>query len=127
MNKPLGPYSPFVRAGDFVIVSGQTGSVDGALVPGGLGAECDQVLANLASTLAAAGCTMADVVKTTVFLTDMADFAAMNARYADAFGHTRPARSTIAVAALPLGAVVEIEAWAYAPAGSDTASPAGAR
>jgi 2-iminobutanoate/2-iminopropanoate deaminase len=115
MNKPLGPYSPFVRAGDLVVISGQTGSVDGSLVDGGLEPQCRQVLANLASTLAAAGCTMADVVKTTVFLADMADFAAMNALYAAAFGETRPARSTVAVAGLPLGAVVEIEAWAHAP------------
>ena len=112
-NKPLGPYSPAVRAGDFLVVSGQTGSVDGALVPGGLGAECRQVLANLTGVLAAHGASLTDVVKTMVFLTDMGDFAAMNAQYADAFGANRPARSTVCVAGLPLGACVEIEAWAY--------------
>ena len=77
MNKPLGPYSPAVRAGHFLVVSGQTGSVDGALVPGGLD-----------------------------------DFAAMNAIYVEAMDGHRPARSTVAVAALPIGACVEIEAWA---------------
>ena len=117
VNKPLGPYSPAVRAGDFLAVSGQTGSVDGALVPGGLDAECRQVLANLRGVLEANGASMADVVKTMVFLTDMADFAAMNALYVAAFDDHRPARSTVQVAGLPLGACVEIEAWAYVPAG----------
>lgn len=114
-SKPLGPYSPAVRAGDFLVVSGQTGSVDGKLVPGGLAAECPQVLRNLQAVLEANGATMADVVKTTVFLTDMGDFAAMNERYVAAFGDHRPARSTVQVAGLPLGACVEIEAWAYIP------------
>jgi 2-iminobutanoate/2-iminopropanoate deaminase len=117
VNKPLGPYSPAVRAGDFLVVSGQTGSVDGKLVPGGLDAECRQVLANLRGVLEANGASMADVVKTMVFLTDMADFAAMNAIYVAAFDDHRPARSTVQVAGLPLGACVEIEAWAYVPAG----------
>ncbi len=114
VNKPLGPYSPAVRAGEFLIVSGQTGSVDGKLVAGGPDAECRQVLANLRGVLEANGSSMAQVVKTTVFLTDMGTFAAMNAQYAEAFGDNRPARSTIAVAGLPLGACVEIEAWAFA-------------
>ena len=113
VNKPLGPYSPAVRAGDFLVVSGQTGSVDAKLVPGGLDAECQQVLVNLRGVLEAHGSSMGQVVKTTVFLTDMGDFAAMNAQYGDAFGDNRPARSTIAVAGLPLGACVEIEAWAF--------------
>jgi 2-iminobutanoate/2-iminopropanoate deaminase len=116
-SKPLGPYSPAVRAGDLLAVSGQTGARDGALVAGGLEAECRQVLANLRAVLEANGASLADVVKTTVFLTDMAHFGAMNAIYAEAFGDTRPARSTVAVAALPFGACVEIEAWAYVPAG----------
>jgi 2-iminobutanoate/2-iminopropanoate deaminase len=115
VNKPLGPYSPAVRAGDFLVVSGQTGSVDGRLVPGGLQAECPQVLANLRGVLEAHGAAMSDVVKTMVFLTDMADFAAMNALYVAAFEGHRPARSTVCVAGLPLGACVEIEAWAYLP------------
>jgi 2-iminobutanoate/2-iminopropanoate deaminase len=112
-NKPLGPYSPAVRAGDFLVVSGQTGSVDGKLVAGGLEAECGQVLTNLRNVLEANGARMADVVKTMVFLTDMGDFSAMNERYVAAFGDHRPARSTVQVAGLPLGACVEIEAWAY--------------
>lgn len=114
-NKPLGPYSPAVRAGDFLIVSGQTGSVDGALVAGGLAAQCRQVLANLEAVLQGNGASMADVVKTMVFLTDMSDFGDMNALYVEAFGDNRPARSTVCVAGLPLGACVEIEAWAYLP------------
>jgi 2-iminobutanoate/2-iminopropanoate deaminase len=113
VNKPLGPYSPAVRAGDFLCVSGQTGSVDGTLVSGGLEGECRQVFANLRGVLEANGASLENVVKTTVFLVHMSDFAAMNAIYADEFGDIRPARSTIAVAALPLGAHVEIEAWAY--------------
>jgi 2-iminobutanoate/2-iminopropanoate deaminase len=113
MSKPLGPYSPAVRAGDFLVVSGQTGSVDGALVPGGLEAECRQVLANLRDVLATNGAELTDVVKTNVFLVDMDDFAAMNAIYVEAMDGHRPARSTVAVAALPFGARVEIEAWAY--------------
>jgi 2-iminobutanoate/2-iminopropanoate deaminase len=117
-NPPLGPYSPVARAGDLLAVSGQTGAVDGALARGGLDAECRQVFVNLRAVLATEAATLADVVKTTVFLTDMADFAAMNAIYAEEFGATRPARSTIAVAGLPLGASIEIEAWAYVPHGA---------
>lgn len=113
MNKPLGPYVRAYRAGDFLIVSGQTGSGPDGLVPGGLEAECRQVFANLREVLAANGASLDDVAKTTVFLTDMDDFAAMNAIYAEEFGEHRPARSTIGVAALPLGARIEIEAWAY--------------
>ncbi|HEV8296945.1 MAG TPA: Rid family hydrolase, partial [Acidimicrobiales bacterium] len=101
-----------------LVVSGQTGARDGALPPGGLAAECRQVFVNLRAVLDANGARLADVVKTTVFLTDMADFAAMNAIYAEEFGDVRPARSTVAVKALPLGACVEIEALAYVPHGS---------
>ncbi len=116
MSKPLGPYTPVVRAGDFLIVSGQTGAKDGQLVPGGLDAQVRTAMASLASLLDGAGASLAAVVKTTVFLTNMSDFAAMNAIYAEIFGDTRPARSTVGVAGLPLGACFEIEAWAYAPA-----------
>src|SRR4051812_23503378 len=115
MNKPLGPYSPAVRAGDFLVVSGQTGSSEGALVSGGLDAECRQVFANLRGVLEGNDASLDMVVKTNVFLTDMGDFAAMNAIYVEEFGDHRPARSTVAVAGLPLGACVEIEAWAYIP------------
>ncbi|HSH23474.1 MAG TPA: Rid family hydrolase, partial [Acidimicrobiales bacterium] len=99
--------------------SGQLGLHDGALVAGGVAAQTRQALANVAALLAGAGATLADVVKTSVFLTDIADFAAMNEVYAEAFGDHRPARSTVAVTALPLGAAVEVEAWARMEAGGD--------
>jgi 2-iminobutanoate/2-iminopropanoate deaminase len=113
MTTPIGPYSPAVRAGDFLVVSGQTGSLHGELVPGGLAAQTRQVFANLTGVLQAHGASLTDVVKTNVFLTSMDDFAAMNAIYVEELGNHRPARSTVAVAGLPLGAVIEIEAWAY--------------
>lgn len=113
MNKPLGPYSPFVRAGDFVIVSGQGGIKDGAIVEGGVTAQTEQTMANLAGQLEAAGLALQDVVKTMCFLTDMGTFAEFNAAYAEAFGDHRPARSTVEVSGLPGGMNVEVEAWAY--------------
>ncbi|HIG25114.1 MAG TPA: deaminase [Acidimicrobiia bacterium] len=113
MSKPVGPYTPIMRAGDLLITSGQIGIADGALVEGGMTAQLNQALENLEQVLATAGATMADVVKTTVFLVDMADYAVMNDLYCAAFGDHRPARSAVAVAALPLGAQVEIEAQAY--------------
>ena len=116
MNKPLGPYSPFVRAGDFVIVSGQGGMKDGAIVDGGVSAQTVQTIANIEAQLAAAGAALTDVVKTTCFLIDMDAFATFNDAYVDAMGAHRPARSTVAVRELPVGAVVEIEAVAYRPA-----------
>ncbi|MEJ7846306.1 MAG: RidA family protein, partial [Acidimicrobiales bacterium] len=114
--KPVGPYTPVVRAGEWVIVSGQIGLRDGALVEGGLGPELVAALANLEGQLASVGARLDQVAKTTVFLTDMADYAAMNEAYVAAFGDHRPARSAVAVSGLPLGAVVEIEAWAHVPA-----------
>ena len=116
MNKPLGPYSPFVRAGDFIIVSGQGGMEDGAIVDGGVPAQTAQTMANVAAQLDAAGASLSDVVKTLCFLTDMGTFAEFNAAYAEAFGDHRPARSTVEVSALPGGMAVEVEAWAYKPA-----------
>jgi 2-iminobutanoate/2-iminopropanoate deaminase len=113
MSTPLGPYRPVVRAGDFVIVSGQGGMVDGAVVAGGVAAETTRAIANLATLLESEGASLGDVVKTTCFLTDMDDFATFNAAYMEAFGDHRPARSTVAVSALPAGFVVEIEAWAF--------------
>lgn len=112
MTKPVGPYTPVVRTGDWLVCSGQIGIVDGAVVDGGLEAQTRQALANLASLLTGEGASLSDVVKTTVFLTDMADYATMNELYIAAFGDHRPARSAVAVAGLPLGALVEIEAWA---------------
>ncbi len=107
----VGPYSHAVEAGDFVFLSGQTplDPATKALVPGDVAAQTEQVFANLSAVLGAAGLTSDDVVKVNVFLTDMADFAAMNAVYAGKFSAPYPARSTIAVAGLPLGAKVEIE------------------
>jgi 2-iminobutanoate/2-iminopropanoate deaminase len=113
VSKPLGPYTPIVEAGPWLICSGQVGLVDGALVEGGVGAEVKQALANLADLLASKGASLDDVSKITVFLTDMDDYAEMNTIYLEAFGDHRPARSAVAVAALPIGASVEIEAWAY--------------
>lgn len=112
MVKPVGPYSPILRTGSWLICSGQVGLRDGALVDGGVREQTAQALANLRELLEGEGASLSDVVKATVFLTDMGDFAAMNEEYAAAFGDHRPARSTIGVAALPLGAVVEIEGWA---------------
>ncbi|MDQ1403671.1 MAG: 2-iminobutanoate/2-iminopropanoate deaminase [Actinomycetota bacterium] len=109
--KPVGPYTPVVEAGGWIVCSGQVGLRDGALVDG-FDAQVVQALANLRGLLEQQGATMADVVKTTVFLVDMADYARMNELYVEAFGDHRPARSAVAVAALPLGAVVEVEAWA---------------
>jgi len=116
MSKPLGPYTPIIRAGDFIIVSGQGGLVDGTKVDGGLVAETKQTMKNIESLLATMDATMDDVVKTTCFLTDMEDYAAFNEHYVAAFGKHRPSRSCVAVAALPANFVVEVEAWAYKPA-----------
>jgi 2-iminobutanoate/2-iminopropanoate deaminase len=115
MSKPLGPYTPVVRAGDWLIVSGQVGRQGDALVAG-VAAQTTAAIESLAALLAGEGASLGDVVKTLCFLTDMADFATFNEAYAAAFGDHRPARSTIGVAALPMGAAVEIEAWAHRPA-----------
>ncbi len=112
----IGPYNQAVRAGNFVFASGQLGldPATGALVEG-VEAQARQALANLQAVLQAAGATFADVVKTTIFLTDMQDFQAVNTIYAAAFAADPPARSTIQVAALPRGGAVEIEMIAYLP------------
>jgi 2-iminobutanoate/2-iminopropanoate deaminase len=115
MSKPLGPYTPAVRAGDFVIVSGQVGMRDGALAAGGVAGQTAQAVTNLADRLAEMGAALTDVVKTTCFLIDMDTFVTFNAAYVEAFGDHRPARSTVAVRELPVGAAVEIEAMAYRP------------
>jgi 2-iminobutanoate/2-iminopropanoate deaminase len=112
MPKPVGPYAPVVRAGEWIICSGQVGAVDGALVDGGVRGQTLQALANLSALLAGEGASLTDVVKTTVFLAHISDYTAVNEVYAQAFGDHRPARSAVAVAGLPLGALVEIEAWA---------------
>jgi len=115
MNAPIGPYTPIVRAGDFLVVSGQLGLRDGEMVTGGVAAETTQALANMAALRASEGSAFADVVKTTVFLRHMRDFELMNEAYVAGFGDHRPARSAFAVAELPRLALVEIEAWAHAP------------
>ncbi len=108
---PVGPYAHAVRAGDLVFLSGQVGldPQTGKLVEGGISEQTEQVFANLEAVLRAAGLSLRDVVKLTIFLIDMQDFAAVNAVCAKKFDAPYPARSTIAVAALPLGARVEIE------------------
>ena len=110
----LGPSSHAVRAGDFVFCSGQTGldPATGALREGAA-AQAEQVLDNLGAVLAAAGAGFADVIKTTIFLTDMADFQTVNTIYGRRFTGDLPARSTVQVAALPKGGCVEIEMVAY--------------
>lgn len=112
MSKPVGPYTPIVRGGDLLFTAGQVGIADGKIVDGGLESELRQVFANLRGVLSSANASLADVVKTTVFLVDMDDYATMNEIYMEEFGDHRPARSAVAVAKLPLGAQIEIEAIA---------------
>ena len=109
----IGPYSQAIDTGTFVYASGQI-PIDPAtgLIPEGIKAQTAQSLANVKSNLAAAGLTMANVVKTTVFLADMGDFAAMNEVYAEAFEAPYPARSAVAVRELPKQVLVEIEVLA---------------
>jgi 2-iminobutanoate/2-iminopropanoate deaminase len=111
----IGPYSQAVAAGPYLFTSGQIGldPLTGQLVDGGVEEQTRQVMANLAAVLAAAGLAFADVVKTTIFLADMNDFAAVNAVYGESFDDAPPpARSTVAAAGLPRGARVEIDAIA---------------
>ena len=112
-----GPYSPAVRAGDWLALAGQVGidPATGKLAGGGVADQTRQAMANVAAVLGDCGASLGDVAKTTVFLVDMGDFPVMNDVYAEAFAGHRPARSTVAVAALPLGARVEVEVWAYVP------------
>lgn len=113
---PAGPFSPAVRSGDFIFFSGQVGQdpSSGKLVEGGLEAQARQLFRNLATLLDAAGKSFSDVVKANVFLTSIEDFTAVNAIYADQFEPPFPARTTVAVAALPLGAAIEVELIARA-------------
>jgi 2-iminobutanoate/2-iminopropanoate deaminase len=112
--KAIGPYSQAIDTGALVFLSGQIplDPVTGQLLGADVKSQTAQALRNIEAVLAGAGLSRAHVVKTTVFLADMADFAAMNEVYADFFGATRPARSTIQAAALPRGALVEIESVA---------------
>jgi len=112
--KAVGPYSQAIKTGDLVFTAGQVGldPATGKLVPGGVEAEAARAMKNLAAVLEAAGSGLGQVVKTTIFLADIADFQVVNGVYAAAFGEHRPARSTVQAGALPLGARVEIEAVA---------------
>lgn len=109
----IGPYSHAVSVGDFVFCSGQLG-IDPATgrLPGSISAQATQALRNLSAVLEASGCSLGDVVKTTVFLVDIHDFNAVNEVYGSFFKRDCPARSAFQVAALPKGALVEIEAIA---------------
>ncbi len=124
MSKPIGPYSPILQAGEWFITSGQIGLHDGELVGGGLEAELIVIFNNLKELLGIEGLTLQNIVKTTVYLTDMDDYQLMNDIYMNAFGSHRPTRSAVAVKALPLGAVVEIEAWARIDIVDQTSSSA---
>ena len=107
----LGPYSAAVKLGELIFTSGQIPAdpATGELAPGGIAQQTEQSLKNLSAVLEAAGSGLDKVIKTTCFLTDMADFAAFNAAYGKYFSEHKPARSTVAVKALPKGALVEIE------------------
>lgn len=112
--KPIGPYVQATTTGGMLFCSGQI-AIDhttGKLIDGDVSAQTRRALLNLAAVLSAGGASLGDVVKTTVFLVDMGDFAAMNEVYGEVFSDSPPARSTVAVAALPAGARVEIEAIA---------------
>ena len=114
--KAIGPYSQGIRVGDLIYTAGQA-AVDpaiGKLIEGDISAQTRRTLQNISAILDAAGTSLSKVVKTTVFLTDMANFRAMNEVYAEFFPEHPPARSTVAVAGLPLGALVEIECIALA-------------
>ena len=112
--KPVGPYAQATIAHHFLYTAGQVGldPATGQLVAGGIVGQTERALANLTAVLAERQVTWADVVKTTVYLTNMGDFDAMNEAYAKVMAGARPARSTVQVAALPKGAVVEIDAVA---------------
>lgn len=107
----LGPYSAAIKVGELIFTSGQIPAdpATGELAPGGIAQQTEQSLMNLSAVLEAAGSGLDQVIKTTCFLTDMADFAAFNAAYGKYFSDHKPARSTVAVKALPKGALVEIE------------------
>jgi len=113
--KAVGPYSVAIRIGDFLFASGQIplDPANGAVVPGGIEPQTVRVLENIKTVLADQGLTLANVVKTTVFMTNLGEFAQMNAIYARYFAEPFPARSTVQVSALPKGAAVEIEAIAH--------------
>lgn len=113
----IGPYSQGIVANGFLFTAGQI-AIDpatGQITPGSVGAQTERVLSNLSAVIGTVGATWKDVVKTTVFLQDMADFPAVNEIYGRALGDARPARSTVQVAGLPRGVLVEIEAVVAIP------------
>jgi 2-iminobutanoate/2-iminopropanoate deaminase len=120
VSAPVGPYSPWRRAGDLVVISGQLGLLAGrdapTLVEGSAADQLRQALVNARAVLAEAGATLDQVVKATLFLVDMADFASCNEVWVETFAPPRPTRSAVAVSQLPLGARAEVELWADAPA-----------
>jgi len=115
--KAIGPYSQAIRTDSMIYTAGQVGLIPetGELVAATVEEQTHQAITNLQNVIGAAGSTLAHVVKTTVYLKDMNDFSKMNAVYAEFFGENPPARSTVAVAGLPKGAIVEIEAVALIP------------
>ncbi len=109
---PVAPYSPGIQAGEMIFLSGQLGldANTGQLVPGGAREQAERALKNIAALANGAGGSMDDVVKTTVFMTDLAEFGPINSLFEEFFDQPRPARSAVEISALPLGALVEIEA-----------------
>ena len=124
--RAIGPYSQAIRCGGFLFVSGQIAidPITGDVATGDVGAQTERILKNAAEVLMAGGATLETVVKTTVYLTDMASFERMNEVYSLFFGEMPPARSTVAVAGLPRGVLVEIDFIAQVSAGVDVPSPA---
>lgn len=116
----IGPYSQAVASGGFLYTSGQVGldPASGEIVPGGFEAQARRVLKNLEAVLGNVGLGFSDVVKATIFVTDLGNFAFLNELYGEAMGEHRPARSTVEVAALPKGALVEIDLVARLAGGS---------
>jgi 2-iminobutanoate/2-iminopropanoate deaminase len=111
-------YSPAVRAGDWLVLAGQVGFdvSAGGLAAGGVAGEARQALANVTTVLADCGASWGDVAKVSIFLADMADFPSVNEVYGEFVEQHRPARTTVQVAGLPIGARIEVEVWAYKPA-----------
>ena len=113
MAKTVGPFSPWRRIGQTIATSGQIGlGDDGKMVEGGFGPQLEQTLRNLSNVLSDAGVTREQVIKVNVYLADIGDWSALNGPYAEFFGSRFPARTAFATSTLPLGARVEIEAWA---------------
>ena len=113
MTQPVGAYTPIVRAGDWLVTSGQIGIYEGELVAGGFHGQLDQAIDNLETLLQSEGAELSQIVKTTVFLRHMGDYELLNDTWTRRFSAPLPARSAFAVSELPMHALVEVEAWAY--------------